>query len=96
MTHGEAWYKQKQHVDLRKQYYNGPKQLPAPMSHDDAVNYYNEKLFNYWVTKLDDRLSIRKRAQIISVLMYGDTERYKLYREKRCQILKTEHSCMHS
>ena len=83
MTHGEAWYKTKQleGEGKMKDDYTPPSKLPKPMQREDAAKYYNTKLFAYWMDQLDDRLSIHKKAQIVSALMFGHTEKYKLFED---------------
>lgn len=83
MTHGEAWYKATRHenIDLSKDFHCTPRNLPNPMKYEDAVKYYNTKLFTYWMTQLDDRVSILRKSQIISALMFGNTQKYKSYKD---------------
>lgn len=55
---------------------------PKPMSRKDAAMYYNTKLFAYWMDQLDDKLSILRKKQIVSLFMFGHTDRHKLFKEK--------------
>lgn len=48
----------------------------------EIVREYNIKLFAYWMDQLDENLSILRKSQIISALMLGHTDRYKLFKEK--------------
>jgi len=54
---------------------------PQPMVHKDAVKYYNTKLFAYWMDQLDDRLTLSHKKQIVSALMFGHIDKYKLFKE---------------
>ena len=83
MTHGEAWYQKKlliaesHGLDDNE----GIKGIPKPLPRKEAGKYYNTKLFAYWMDKLDDRLSIKRKKQLISALMFGHTDRYKHFKE---------------
>ncbi|MBL4730762.1 MAG: hypothetical protein JKY28_05290 [Sulfurimonas sp.] len=79
MTHGEVWFKRKQKADLGIEPERSIKErpLPKPMSRKDAAKYYNTRLFAYWIDYLDDRLSIHRKREIISALMFGHTKNYK-------------------
>jgi ribosomal protein L24 len=84
MTYGEASVAEQDSMTL----VNGVwvqtvhiKNKPKPMSKPEAIKYYNIKLFAYWMDKLDDRLSIHRKKQLISAFMFGHTDRYKNFKE---------------
>lgn len=83
MKHGEAWYLREQSVEMIKGEFVPTLDIsiPPPMDREEAGRYYNTKLFAYWMTQLDDRLSIHRKAQIISALMFGHVEKYKHFKE---------------
>lgn len=82
-THGECWFEQKQDVDLSKKQYDNVKALPPRMKHEDAVRYYNTKLFAYWIDRLDDQISIERKAKMIGYLMFGDHTRETIFKDKQ-------------
>lgn len=82
-THGEAWFERKQNIDLSKDdSYFSTKALPPRMSRKDASRHYNTKLLVYWMNCLDDSMPIMLKAQTISRMMFGDSNRYKMFKEK--------------
>lgn len=86
MTHGEAWYENKLRTQREKGFKdnNYKANLPKEMEHKEAVRYYNVKLFAYWMNQLDDRLSIKRKAEIVSALMFGHTKKYEHFKELKC------------
>jgi len=58
------------------------KNKPKRMKREDAAKYYNKKLFDYWINQLDDNLSELRKKQIISLFMFGHTDRHKLFKGK--------------
>ena len=85
MTYGEAHEAEGRSIVLENGKWVKTLYIPnkaEPMKHDDAVKYYNKKLFDYWLTKLDDRLSTCRKSQLLSALMYGHVDNYKKYEEK--------------
>ena len=85
MTYGEACIAEKESIEL----VNGEwiqtvfiKNKAKPMSRKDAARYTNVKLFAYWMNQLDDNLSLLRKKQIVSLYMFGHTDRHKLFKEK--------------
>ncbi|MFK5937700.1 MAG: hypothetical protein QM497_04795 [Sulfurimonas sp.] len=86
LTYGEACIKEKESLELVKgkwtqKFHIHKKQ--SRMSRKDAGRYYNTKLFAYWMSLLNDDLSILRKSQIISLFMFGHAERYKLFKKIR-------------
>ena len=85
MTHGEAWYKNKlklqetETLDLEKEI--AKMKLPPRMSHKEAVQYYNKKMFDYYVAKLKAKSPMRVKKALVSRDMFGDWSRYKEFEE---------------
>jgi len=85
MTHGEAWFEQKQklqNADSFDDCHINERGLPPKMSKEDAGYYYNTKLFAYWMDRLKDNISIMKKKEIIGLFMFGHTDRHKLFKGK--------------
>lgn len=51
-------------------------------SRAEVAQEYNTKLFAYWMDQLDDSLSIMRKKQIISLFMFGHTDRHELFKNK--------------
>lgn len=43
----------------------------------NAAKECNKNLFCYWVEQLNNSVSKKRREQVVSALMFGNTERYK-------------------
>jgi len=84
MTYGEAWFDKKQNLNIKKVVNEciPGRSLPKRMDREKAGKYYNTKLFNHWIKKLDGNLPLERREQIISLFMFGHKERDKLFKEK--------------
>ena len=91
MTHGEAWYKNKQNLqeietlDLEKEM--DKIKLPPRMSHKEAVRYYNKKMFDYYVANLKAKSPMRVKKAFVSREMFGNCLQYKEFEE-----VKDEHT----
>lgn len=85
-THGEKWYENKWRTEQEFGFvdHNEKNRLPQPMERKEAVRYYNTKLFKHWIGKLDDRLSIKRKSEIVSALMFGHTNKYENIKELQC------------
>lgn len=60
---------------------------PKPMSRkldgkggSEAGRYYNTKMFAFWMDFLDEKLSLAHKQQIISLFMFGNTDKHKLFK----------------
>jgi hypothetical protein len=89
MTHGEAWYENKQALQeletLDAEEAMKKIKLPQKMSNKEAVRHYNIKLFHHWVYDYEfhKRVSVEQRKEIVSALMFGHKDRYKEIEELR-------------
>lgn len=84
MTYGEAHIAEQWSMELVEGEWQQTVHISKkqkPMSREDAAKYYNTKLFAYWMDQLDDRLSILRKKQIISALMFGHVDKYKQFKE---------------
>lgn len=81
MTHGEAWFQEESSMELIKGEWvvtDPAGKIPPPLPRKDAVRYYNSKLFDYWLEKLDERIPVKRREKALSLMMFGNPE-YKKY-----------------
>lgn len=86
LTHGETWFKIKQNLldcklcDIRAV---NDSELPARMGKKLAGKHYNIRLFLHWVNDYDydARLSLKRRKEIVSALMFGNSQYYKKFKE---------------
>ena len=86
-THGEVWYENKcmlQNSHTLKLDEDACKiKLPSRMERKEALKYYNKKLFKHWTQdyEYDKRISEKHIKEIVSALMFGSRERYKILEE---------------
>ena len=86
MTYGEAYTAEKNSIDLVDGKWVKTVHIenkPEPMSREDAVRYYNIKLFNFWLGCINPKASLLKRKKLVSALMFGHVDYYKKYKELR-------------
>jgi hypothetical protein len=89
MTHGEAWYENKQALQeletLDAEEAINKIKLPKKMTNSEASRHYNIKLFHHWVYDYDydKRVTLKQRKELISALMFGNRDKYKQYEELR-------------
>ena len=78
-TYGEFWYQTK--LDINKleklEMMDTSKKNIERMSRKEASRYYNKKLFDYWIGKLDNRVRDEHKKKLLSALMFNNTEAYK-------------------
>jgi len=92
MTYGEAHIAEQDSVVLKKGKFVQEVKItnkPKPMSKDDAVAYYNTKLYYYWVGLLNEespkgKKKIKRKKlneTYIKVRMFGTPKNAKLLKE---------------
>lgn len=81
MTHGEAWYVNKQKLQeipsLNLEDELQKIKLPPKMSKEEAVRYYNKKLFDYFVSSIKTKTKKRVKKSLVSFLMFGNPNIYE-------------------
>jgi len=82
MTYGEACFEEHSSLALVDGNFIQTvyiRNKPKPMSHSDAVKYYNKRLFKHWVHdyNYDKRLSVKRRKELVSAFMFGSSQKYK-------------------
>jgi len=71
MTHGEAWYKATRYDKLNlANAFNAPSNLPKKMTREEAGKYYNDKLFDYWLTQMSNGISKKRKTSALKYLIY--------------------------
>jgi len=88
MTYGEQWYANKLKIEnshgFKLPNLNGS--LPAKMKHEDAVNYYNQKLIDYWVQNhVDKKIPEHLRESMVRFYIFGDDYKNKILKDANVQ-----------
>ena len=85
MTHGEAWYLNKQRLQeipsLNLEDELQKIKLPPKMNKEDAVRYYNKKMFDYYVAELKAKAPMRVKKALVSRDMFRDWSRYNEFED---------------
>ena len=72
MTLGEAKVHAKTSFDDARGLEGDEVKLPphkSRMSYKDACEYYNKKLFRYWITQISDEIEPKKREKALKYLL---------------------------
>ena len=43
--------------------------LPKRMNNEDAIIYYNDKLYGHWLSELDKRIPVNKREKVLNTML---------------------------
>ena len=80
LTYGEAWYQSKMSIKQKRLFEvdaNNIRIKQNRMKREEASRYYNKKLFDYWISKLDSRVRDEHKKKLLSALMFNSTDAYK-------------------
>ena len=84
MTHGEAYFAEKESLKLVKGVWRKTikieNKLP-PMSRVEAGKYYTGKLFKYWLGCISDTIPEAKKEDVLKIMMFGNPANSKLLKE---------------
>lgn len=82
LTHGEAWFLWYQSIAMVDGAFVATLKIkiPPPMTKEEAGEYYNKKLFAYWMTQLCDDIPVAFKAEAVSLMMFGNPDKAKLFK----------------